>query len=54
MINNITINNPINIEYAPLLTESAPSDAPTVLSSWIVTGTGKDPARNTIAISSAS
>ena len=37
-----------------MLIESAPNDAPTVLSSAIVTGTGNAPALKTIAISSAS
>ncbi len=52
---NSTINNrPIIIDDVPAFTESAPSEGPTTLWSTIVTGTGNAPARNTIAISSAS
>ena len=36
-----TSSKPIAIDSVPLLIESAPKDAPTVLSSAIVTGTGK-------------
>ena len=32
---------PSNTEFVPLLTESAPSDGPTILSSIILTGAGK-------------
>ena len=42
------------IDDVPALTESAPREGPTILWSTIVTGTGNAPARNTIAISSAS
>ena len=49
-----TSSKPIAIDSVPLLIESAPKDAPTVLSSAIVTGTGKAPALKTIAMSSAS
>ena len=47
-----TSSKPIAIDSVPLLIESAPKDAPTVLSSAIVTGTGKAPALKTIAMSS--
>ena len=48
-----TRRRPTAIDSVPLLIESAPKEAPTVLSSAIVTGTGKAPALKTIAISSA-
>ena len=43
-----TSSKPIAIDNVPLLIESAPKDAPTVLSSAIVTGTGKAPALKTM------
>ena len=45
---------PSNTEFVPLLTESAPSDGPTILSSIIFTGAGNAPALSTMAISIAS
>ena len=41
-------------DCVPLLTDSAPKDGPTTLSSIISTGAGSAPALNTIAISLAS